>query len=223
LLLGFNSQCVVDVDHALQDFDKLKFLRDISWKTDFFRPHTNDIQHPTLRFMHKWLGFTMFPRLDTRPVRIDDLKLLYAMVKRRKVSPVKLMIHQWLEVFTLTGDVECTSLVTRIAQNLGLRNNALVSFIDEKHLHIDFEYFTQMLKKREDGKIVMMYHGYTTEISLPNRNLDLYTMDSFTFDLQEKDVAPRRSASARLTHAPQPHYYGDDPIPKGPAYTSYAG
>jgi hypothetical protein len=82
--------------------------------------------------MHKWLGFTIFPGLDTHPVRIDDLKLLYAMVKRRKVSPVKLMIHQWLEVFTLTGDVECTSLVTRIAQNLGLQNNALVSFIDEE-------------------------------------------------------------------------------------------
>jgi hypothetical protein len=110
LLLGFNSQCVVDVGHALQDFDKLKFWRDISRKTDFFHPRTNDIQHPTLRFMHKWLGFTIFPRLDTHPVRIDDLKLLYAMVKRRKVSPVKL-IHQWLEVFTLTGDVECTSLV----------------------------------------------------------------------------------------------------------------
>ena len=25
LLLGFNSQCVVDVDHALQDFDTQKF------------------------------------------------------------------------------------------------------------------------------------------------------------------------------------------------------
>jgi hypothetical protein len=90
----------------------------------------------------------MFPRPDTRLVRIDDLKLLYAMVKRRKVSLVKFMIHQWLEVFTLTGDVECTSLVSRIAQNFGLLNNASVSYIDEERLYTDFEYFHlgQLLK-----------------------------------------------------------------------------
>ena len=63
-------------------------------------------------------------------MRVDDLKLLYAMVKRRKVSPVKFMMNQWKDVFDLMGDVECTSLVTRIAQNLGLLSNALVSYID---------------------------------------------------------------------------------------------
>jgi len=57
----------------------------------------------------------MFPRPDTCPVRIDDLKLLYAVVKWAKVSPVKFIVRHWLEVFTLTGDVECTSLVTQIA------------------------------------------------------------------------------------------------------------
>jgi len=83
----------------------------------------------------------MFSRPDTRPVRIDDLKLLYAVVKRAKVSPVKFIVCHWLEVFTLTGDIECTSLVTRIAQNLGLLNNASVSYITEERLYIDFEYF----------------------------------------------------------------------------------
>ena len=71
----------------------------------------------------------MFPRPDTRPMRIDDLKLLYAIVKRRKVLPIKFMMNQWLEVFTLMGEVKCTSLVTRIAQNMGRLNNALISFI----------------------------------------------------------------------------------------------
>jgi len=115
---------------------------------------------------------------------IDDLKLLYAMVKRN-ISPIKFMMHQWLEVFTLTGDVKCTSLVTRIAQNMGLLNNALISFIDEQRLYIDFEYFhqAQILKKREDGRIIIMYRGYTTEILLPNQNLCLYIVESFTFDL----------------------------------------
>ena len=72
-----------------------------------YRPHTNDIHHPTLRFMHKWLGFTLFPRLDFRTVRVDDLKLLYASVKRRKVSPVKSPVRentskQW-RILDLTG------------------------------------------------------------------------------------------------------------------------
>ena len=66
----------------------------------------------------------LFPRNDFRTVRMDELKLLYAMVKRRKVSPVKFMMNQWKEVFDLKGDVRCTSLVTRLAQNLGLLRNA---------------------------------------------------------------------------------------------------
>ena len=115
LLLGFNSQCVVDVDHALQDFDRQKFWKEILGLNEFHRPRTNDIQHSILWFLNKWLGFSIFPRLDTRPVRIDDLKLLYAVVKRVKVSAIKFIVRHWLEVFTLTGDVECTSLVTQIA------------------------------------------------------------------------------------------------------------
>jgi hypothetical protein len=59
--------------------------------------------------MHKWIGFSLFPRPDFCTIRIDDLKLLYAMVKRRKISPIKFMMNQWKDVFELMGDVECTS------------------------------------------------------------------------------------------------------------------
>ena len=69
----------------------------------------------------------------------------------------------------------------------------------------------------------MMYLRYTNEIPLPNQDLSLCAMNSFTFDLQVKEAAPHRSASARLTHDPQPQYHGADPIPEGPSYTSYAG
>ena len=81
--------------------------------------------------MHKWLGFSLLPRNDFRTVRIDELKLVYAMVKRRKVPPVKLMMKQWKEVFELKGDVGCTSLVTLIAHNLGLLENASVAYIED--------------------------------------------------------------------------------------------
>jgi len=72
-------------------------------------------------------------------VRIDELKLMYAMVKRRKISPVKFMMNQWLEVFTLVGDVDCTSLVTQIATNMSLLHTSSLSIITKARLYIDFE------------------------------------------------------------------------------------
>lgn len=80
--------------------------------------------------MHKWLGFSLFPRPDIWTIRNDELKLLYAMVNRKKVSPVKFMMDQWQEIPKLTGDVGCTSLITRLAKNLGLLENASITYID---------------------------------------------------------------------------------------------
>jgi hypothetical protein len=66
------------------------------------------------------------------------------MVKRRKVSLVKFMMKQWTEILELKGDVECTSLVTRIAKNLGLFKNASVTYIDDiPRWYINYEYFVQ--------------------------------------------------------------------------------
>ena len=116
-----------------------------------YRPRTNDIHHPTLWFMHKWIGCSLFPRLDFRTMWVDYLKLLYAMVKRRKVSPAKFMMNQWKDVFDLTGDVECSSLVTRIGQNLGLLSNASIFYIDMNRWYLDYDYFchAHTLKKRK--------------------------------------------------------------------------
>ena len=147
------------------------------------------------------------------------------MIKRKNVSPVKFMMTQWSEIPGLKGDVGCTSLVTRIAKNLGLLENASVIYIDVPRWLIDYDYFnhTHMLKKGKDGKLVVMYVDYTTEFPLLDRNLDLYVVDSFVFDLQRKEEAPCRSASVRITHNPQPWYCGDDPILEGPAFTVYTG
>jgi len=127
-LLGFQAQCVVDVDIAIQDFDRTKFWREISKELTCYRPYTNEIYLPTLRFMHKWLEFSLFPRNDFCTIRNDELKLLYAMVKRRKVSSVKFIMKQWIKILELKGDVWCTSLVTRIAKNLGLFGKCFCCF-----------------------------------------------------------------------------------------------
>jgi hypothetical protein len=98
-------------------------------------------------------------------VRNDELKLLYAMVKRNKVSPVKFMMTQWVEIPGLKGAVGSTALVTRIAENLGLLENASVTYINTSRWIIDYGHFNHahMLKKGKDGKIVMMYMDYTNE------------------------------------------------------------
>ena len=96
------------------------------------------------------------------------------------------MMKQWKEVFELKGDVGCTSLVTRIAQNLGLLENASVAYIEDiDRWYIDYEYFVQahMLRKNNNGQLVMMYLGNTTEIPLLDWNLGLYAVNSFVLDL----------------------------------------
>jgi hypothetical protein len=89
---------------------------------------------------------------------------------------------------------------------LGLLENASISHIDIPRWYIDYEYFLKahMLKKKENGQLVMMYLGYTNEILLPDQNLGLYTVNAFIFDLQVKEAPPHRSASVRLTRNPQP-------------------
>jgi len=177
---------VIDVDTAIQDFDRTKFWREISKELTCYCPHTNEIHHPTLQFMHKWLGFSLFPRCDFCTVRNNELKLLYAMVKRRKVSPVQFVMKQWKEIPDLKGDVGSTSLVTRIAKHLGLLENVSIAYNDDIPCWlIDYEYFNQahMLKKGKNEKLVMMYMDYTNKIPLPNQNLGLYAVQSFVFDL----------------------------------------
>ena len=87
---------------------------------DKFAPRCNDIQNPTLRLMHKWVAITLFPRVDPQPVRNDELMILYVMVNKIRISPAQAMVKQWLKNFQMTGPIECTSLITRVASNMGI-------------------------------------------------------------------------------------------------------
>lgn len=125
---GFCSKCIIDVDSTILEFDKTKFWREISGEDKCDHSRTNSIQLPTLRFIHKWMGFTLFPRDDIRIVK-EDLKLMLAMIKREKVAPIQFMMVHWSKVFNRIGAIEYTSLVTRLAENLGLMDTALVENI----------------------------------------------------------------------------------------------
>ncbi|RLN00800.1 hypothetical protein C2845_PM06G26210 [Panicum miliaceum] len=102
-----------------------------------FAPQCNDIQNLTLRLLHKWLALTLYPRVDIRTVRNDELIILYAMVNKIKISPVKSMIKQWLTNFKMTGPIECTSVITRIASSMGILEGNAIPFIEDDHVFID--------------------------------------------------------------------------------------
>jgi hypothetical protein len=82
--LGFAENCSLDVYASLHDFDRSRFLTDISNLKSTRKPTTNEIHHPTLRFMHKWLATTIFPKKELGTIKNEEMKLLYAMIKKKQ-------------------------------------------------------------------------------------------------------------------------------------------
>ena len=77
--------------------------------------------------------------------------ILYAMVNKIGVSTTKAMVKQWPTNFRMTGPIECTSLVTRIASNMGILDGNSVPFIEDDCALIDEFYYVQghTLKKAQ--------------------------------------------------------------------------
>ena len=82
--LGFEHECELDLDHALHMFNKEEFWKAISGSNDCLNPIPDQIHNPTLRFIHYWIVVTLFPGISGCTVSDDELKLLYAMVKKSK-------------------------------------------------------------------------------------------------------------------------------------------
>ena len=124
---GFHHKCSLELEHATKGYHRESFWHTISGLNAYTHPRCNDIQHPTLRLMHKWVALTCFPRDDVRTVRVDELRILYAMVNKIKIAPVQEMVRQWLGIF------ECPD-------RLGVLNWARFSFITTPRPSIDLAY-----------------------------------------------------------------------------------
>jgi hypothetical protein len=84
-LLDLSKSCLPE-SSAMRNFNKVEFSDAISRK--FTRHRFSDIHNPSLRFLHRWMSFTLFPMAELHSVATPELKYLFAMVNRIKYTPV---------------------------------------------------------------------------------------------------------------------------------------
>ena len=94
-------------------------------------------------------------------MRNDELLILYAMVNEIKISPAQALVKQWLSNFKMTGPIESTSLITRIATRVGALEGNFIPSIEGDRAYIDGAYLIQghTLKKGPDNSLIFFYFG----------------------------------------------------------------
>ena len=162
-----------------------------------------NINRPTLRFMHQWIAMTLFTRQDIRFVYHAEMQILYAMLKKIKIAPMKEIFKHWLETFKASTSISCMSLVTRIATSTGALDGQDVTYISTPRISINEHYLMQghHLKYDDAGNLVFFFPEYTNKIPLPNPELSLYKSSELTFALVEHEEARRSSVSRCSTQS----------------------
>ena len=113
---------------------------------------------------------------------VPDFKCLFAMVRQIRYSLVADIVNHLKEIRTQTGPIECTSLVTRIALNLGWPDSSRVLFIpgDVSTVGLSHLAHAHIFREERDGSISMLYEGGSRVIRLPNPALALYSYKELT-------------------------------------------
>jgi hypothetical protein len=167
-LLDFSKSCLLE-SIAMRNFNKAEFSSAISGK--FARLRFSDIHNPSLRFLHRWMSFTLFPMAQLHSITTPKLKCLFAMVNRIKYTPVAGIINYFKNVHKILAPIECTSMVTRIATNLGCPEMANLAYIKGDVLVLGLDHFvhTHTLHEEPDHSLSMLYGRKA--IWLPNPGL----------------------------------------------------
>jgi hypothetical protein len=164
----------------MKNFSRVEFCVEISEKSSRIR--FSDIHNPTLRFLHRWMSFTLFPMRGLCSITAAELKCLYAMVHKIQYSLVADMVDYLKEIHTLAGPIECTSMVIQIALNLGCPEMAHMSYIkgDVPILGLDHFVHAHILCEEPDYTISMLYEGGSKALQLPNPALAVYSYRQLT-------------------------------------------
>jgi hypothetical protein len=173
-LLDFSKSCLPE-SSALRNFNKVEFSDAISRKSTRLR--FSDIHNYSLRFLHRCMTFTLFPMVELRFIATPELKCLFAMVNRIKYTPVADIVDYFTNVSKISGPIECTSLVTRIAMNLGYSDLAYIEE-DVPVLGLDHFVHAHIMHEELDHSLSVLYGRKA--IRLPNTGLRLYSCESLT-------------------------------------------
>jgi hypothetical protein len=137
---------------------------------------------------------------------------------RIKYTPIANIVDYFWKVHKMSGPIECTYMVTRIAMNLGCLDMANLAYIEEDVPILGLDHFvhTHILREEPDHSLSMLYGRNV--IWLPNLGLWLYSCESLTpqFDLmgevRDNFTGPLRThgracmqAAQQTTTTPQAH------------------
>jgi hypothetical protein len=122
-LLDF-SKSYLPESTAMRNFNKVEFSHTIFGKSA--RLWFSDIHNPSLRFLHRWMSFLLFPMVELHSVTTAELKCLFAMVNRIKYTLVADIVDYFTNVSKISKPIECTSLFTLITMNLGYSDLAYI-------------------------------------------------------------------------------------------------
>jgi hypothetical protein len=184
-LLDFSKSCLPE-STAMRNFNKVEFSDAISRRSA--RLFFNDIHNPGLRFLHRWMSFTLFPITELHSVTTAELKCLFSMVNRIMYTPIADIINYFTNVSKISGPIYCTSLVTWIAMNLGYSDLAYIEG-DVPVLGLDHFVHVHVLHEEPDYSVSMLY-GHKA-IRLPNSALQLYSCESLTLQFHRMGEAHR--------------------------------
>jgi hypothetical protein len=167
-LIDFSKSCLPE-SSAMRNFNKVEFSDAISRK--FTRLRLSDIHNPSLRFLHRWMLFMLFPTVELHSVATPDLKCLFAMVNRIKYTSVADIVDYFKNMHKMSGPIKCTSVVTRIAMNLGCSEMVNLAYIegDVHILGLDLFVHAHILCEEPDHSLSMLYG--CKAIRLPNMGL----------------------------------------------------
>jgi hypothetical protein len=144
-LLDFSKSCLPE-SIAMRIFNMVEFSDAVFGKSARLR--FSDIHNPSLKFLHRWMPFTLFSMAELRSVTTHELKCLFAMVNRIKYTPVADIVDYFKNMHKMSGPIVCTSMVTQIAMNLECSEMAndegiptsLPSFVDDIAGRVDVQH-----------------------------------------------------------------------------------
>jgi hypothetical protein len=167
-LLHLSKSCLPESSDT-RNFNKVEFSDAISGKSARLR--FSDIHNPSLRFLHRWMSFTFFPMAELHSITTPGLKCKFAMVNRIKYTLVADIANYFKNVHKMSGPIECTSMVTQIAMNLGCPKMANMAYIEGDVLDLGLDHFIHMhiLRGEPDQSLSMLYGRKA--IRLPNPSL----------------------------------------------------